>query len=108
MKKQNKNKKKVWKQTQNKKKSEKGKRQQCNSQKKKARKQTQNKKKNKKQTNKQQQIIHKKKSFFWRDSAPAQRAAGGCSPLKATPGRGPAAGEKKKKETSKRSFFTIC
>ena len=28
-----------------------------------------------------------------RHSAPAQRAAGGCSPLKVTPGRGPAAGE---------------
>ena len=30
--------------------------------------------------------------FFFRANKPAQRAAGGCSPLKATPGRGAAAG----------------
>ena len=107
MKKQNKNKKKYESKLKTKRKAKKANDSNATRRKKKARKQTQNKKKNKKQTNKQQQIIHKK-WVFWRDSAPAQRAAGGCSPLKATPGRGPAAGEKKKKETSKRSFFTIC
>ena len=35
---------------------------------------------------------------FSHNLAPAQRAAGGCSPLKATPGRGPAA---------RRNFFWI-
>ena len=41
-------------------------------------------------------LNHPKKmnlSLFLRRVAPAQRAAGGCSPLKVTPGREPAAGD---------------
>ena len=36
-------------------------------------------------------VFSKRMEFFCRILVPAQRAAGGCSPRKVTPGRGPAA-----------------